>query len=199
MPMMIDYAALPLRPLQGAVRVRAATPQGGDRLTLDSRALSVMTDFAVVPAATIEAGVSAVEANNFMIRRGVRSLLVVDHAQRVVGIVTAVDILGERPMQIALERNVPHHEILVREVMTPVDRMEAVPADALFDAKIGHVVATLSKAGRQHALVVETSPAGDVVRGIFSLSHIASALGISIETTTVAGTFAEVEAALARR
>lgn len=197
--MTIDYAALPLRPLQSGVRLRAATPQSGERLTLDSRALSVMTDFAVVPAATIEAGVSADDANQFMIRRGVRSLLVVDHAQRLVGIVTAVDILGERPMQIALERNVPHDEILVREVMTPVDRMEAVPADALLDAKIGHVVATLSKGGRQHALVVETSAAGDVVRGIFSLSHIAGALGISIETTSVAGTFAEVEAALARR
>jgi CBS-domain-containing membrane protein len=196
--MTLEYAALTLRPLKAGARLRPATPHGGGRLTLDSRALSVMTDFAVVPAATIEPDASVDDANRFMIRRGVRSLIVVDRAQRVLGIITATDVLGERPMQIALERNVKHHEILVREVLTPIDRMEALPIDSLLDAKIGHIVATLRKAGRHHALVVEGGAAGDVVRGIFSLSQIASALGISIEASTVAGTFAEVEAALAR-
>jgi|SRR5262245_36703446 len=196
--MTLDYAALPSRRLRSGARLRASTPHSGERLTLDSAAVSVMTDFAIVPAATIEPGASVNEANRFMIRRGVRALLAIDHAQRVVGIITATDILGERPMQLALERNVPRDDILVRDLMTPVDMMEAVPLDALPDAKIGHVVATLRKAGRQHALVVETSGEADVVRGIFSLSHIAASLGISIEASAVAGTFAEVEAALAR-
>ncbi len=193
-----EYAALPLRPLARGAHLRAATPHSGERLTLDSRALSVMTDFAIVPAATIEPDASVDEANRSMIRRGVRSLIVIDHARRVLGIVTANDVLGERPMQIALERNVRHHEIPVREIMTPIDRMEALPIDALLDAKIGHLVATLRKAGRQHALVVESGPGGDAVRGIFSLTQIAAELGISLEASAVAGTFAEVEAALIR-
>jgi CBS domain-containing protein len=196
--MTLDYAALPLRPLEKGARLRAAAPQSGERLTLDSRALSVMTDFTIVPAATIEPDASVDDANRSMIRRGVRSLIVVDHDRRVLGIITANDVLGERPMQIALERNVKHHEILVREIMTPSERMEALPIDALLDALIGHLVATLRKAGRQHALVVEKGPGGDVVRGIFSLTQIAAQLGISIEASAVAGTFAEVEAALIR-
>jgi CBS domain-containing protein len=196
--MTLDYAALPLRPLQAGVRLRAASPRDGERLTLDSRALSVMTDFAVVPAATIEPDASVADANRFMIRRGVRSLIVIDHAHRVLGIITANDVLGERPMQLALERGVKHDEILVREIMTPVERIEALPIDALLDAKIGHLVATLRRAGRQHALAVEGGPAGDVVRGIFSLTQIARELGISVETSAVAGTFAEVKAALVR-
>ena len=166
--MTLDYAALPLRTLKPGTVLRAATPHSGERLTLDSRALSVMTDFAI------------------------------DHAQRVLGIITASDVLGERPMQIALEHQVKHHEVPVRAVMTPLDRMEALPIDALIDAKIGHVVATLRKAGRQHALVVERGAAGEAVRGIFSVTQIASDLGISIEASTVAGTVAEVEAALVR-
>jgi CBS domain-containing protein len=194
----MDYAALPLRPLEKGAQLRPTTPHSGERLTLDSRALSVMTDFAIVPAATIEPDASVDDANRSMIRRGVRSLIVVDHDRRVLGIITATDILGERPMQIALERSVKHDEVLVREVMTPSDRIEAVPIDALLDAKIGHLVATLRKAGRQHALVVERSPPGDVVRGIVSLTQIAAELGISIEASAVAGTFAEVEAALIR-
>jgi CBS domain-containing protein len=196
--MALDYAALPLRPLERDARLRAATPQSGERRTLDSRALSVMTDFAIVPAATIEPDASVDDANRSMIRRGVRSLIVVDHASRVLGMITATDILGERPMQIARERGAKHHEILVREIMTPIERMEALPIDALLDAKVGHLVATLRRAGRQHALVVERGPEGDVVRGIFSLTQIAAELGISIEASAVAGTFAEVEAALIR-
>ncbi len=192
------YAALPLRRLKSGAELRAATPHSGERLTLDSRALSVMTDFAVVPAATIEPDASVDDANRSMIRRGVRSLIVVDHAHRVLGIITATDVLGERPMQVALAQNMKRHEVPVREVMTPLERMEALPIDALIDAKIGHLVATLAKAGRQHALVVEASASGDSVRGIVSLTQIAADLGISIEATAVAGTFAEVEAALGR-
>jgi CBS domain containing-hemolysin-like protein len=196
--MTLDYAALPLRRLRSGARLRAATPHSGERLTLDSRALSVMTDFAIVPAATIEPDASVEDANRSMIRRGVRSLIVIDHAHGVLGIITATDVLGERPMQVALERNLKRHEVAVREVMTPLERIEALPIDALIDAKIGHVAATLAKAGRQHALVVESGAAGDSVRGIFSLTQIAADLGIAIESTAVAGTFAEVEAALGR-
>jgi CBS domain-containing protein len=151
-----------------------------------------------VPAATIEPEASVDDANRSMIRRGVRSLIVVDHDRRVLGIITATDVLGERPLQIALERNAKHHEVLVREIMTPSERMEALPIDALLEAKIGHLVATLRKAGRQHAVVVERAQSGDMVRGIFSLTQIAAQLGISIEASAVAGTFAEVEAALVR-
>jgi CBS domain-containing protein len=196
--MPLDYSVLPLRGLGARAQLRAATPQSGERLTLDSRALSVMTDFAVVPAATIEPDASVADANRSMIRRGVRSLIVVDPDRRVLGIITATDVLGERPVQLALERGIKHDEIFVREVMTPGERVEVLSIDALLDAKIGHLVATLAKAGRQHALVVEQPAGGDVVRGIFSLSQIAAQLGISIEANAVAGTFAEVEAALVR-
>jgi CBS domain containing-hemolysin-like protein len=194
--MSLDYAALPLRPLVRGARIRAATPHGGERPTLESRALRLMTDFAVVPAAAVEPGMALHDANQYMIRRGVRSLLVVDAAGRIEGIVTANDILGERPLQVALERGVRSAELAIREVMTPAERMEALPLESLLDARVGHVVATLQRAGRQHALVVERVEEGDVVRGIFSLSQIAAELGITLEYTELASTFAEVEAAL---
>jgi len=193
-----DYAALALRTLQPGARLRTATAQGGERLTLDSRALSIMTDFAVVPAATIEPGATVDDANQSMIRRGVRSLIVLDAGQQIVGIVTATDVLGERPIQAALEQALPRAEVPVRDIMTPIERAEALPIEALLDARIGHVVATLERAGRQHALVVEAGPQGDVVRGIFSLTQIAAQLGIALEADSVAASFAEVEAALAR-
>ncbi len=196
--MALDYAAIALRPLKLGARLRAASPHGGERLTLDSRALSIMTDFAVVPAATAAPDTAVDEANRVMIGRGVRSLIVVDAAGVVAGFVTATDILGERPFQASLASGVPRAQVPIREIMTPAAQIEVLPIEALLDARIGHVVATLQRAGRQHALVVESGAAGDVVRGVFSLTQIASELGIHLEVTQVATNFAEVEAALAR-
>lgn len=196
--MALDYAAIALRPLRSGARLRAASPHGGERLTLDSRALSIMTDFAVVPAATAAPDTAVDEANRLMIGRGVRSLIVLDASGVVAGIVTATDILGERPVQASLASGVPRAQVPVREIMTPAAQIEALPIEALLDARIGHVVATLQRAGRQHALVVEAGPGGDVVRGMFSLTQIASELGLQLEVAKVASSFAEVEAALAR-
>ena len=84
--------------------------------------------------------------------------------------------------------------------MTPRERLEVLWYAELRGAEVGHVVATLKAAGRQHALVAESGPdgAGQTVRGIFSLSQIARQLGVTIASTEVARTFAEIEAALGR-
>ncbi len=194
--MNFDYAPLPLRRLHSNAHLRAASLHSEARLTPDSPALRVMTDFAIVPAATVGLDESIEDANRFMIVRGVRSLIVLDHGERVVGILTASDVLGERPMQVAHRRK--HAEISVREIMTPADRIEVLEYERLGESRIGHVVATLQRFGRQHALVVQTTASGDLVRGIFSLSQIASDLGVAIEVPQRAETFAEIEAALAR-
>jgi len=176
---------------------RLPTPEGdATHVGLNSPARDLMTDFMAVPPATIAAGATVDEANQFMIRRAVRSLLVTDPGRRVLGIITANDVLGERPVSVALERKIAHAEVLVRDVMTPAERLEALRIEDVEAAKVGHVVATLAHAGRQHTLVVESRPEGDTVRGMFSLTHIAATLGIVLEAPEIASTFAEVEAAL---
>ncbi len=190
-----DYTPLasPLLPPE----VRLPVPgQHAARPDLDSPAHDLMTDFMVVPPATIEAAATIHEANQFMIRRSVRSLLVTDPGRRLVGIITAKDVLGERPVTVALERKIAHAEVLVRDVMTPAERLDALRIEDVAAARVGHVVATLAHSGRQHALVVQSGPDGNIVRGIFSLTHIAAALGIELEVPEIASTFAEVEAAL---
>jgi len=173
-----------------------APGQYAGRSGLDSPAVELMTDFTVVPAATIEPNATVDEANQSMIRRAVRSLLVTDRERRVIGIITANDLLGERPVTVALERKIAHTEVLVRDVMTPAERLQALRLDDVESAKVGHIVATLARSGRQHTLVVQSGPEGNLVRGIFSLTHIAAALGIALEAPEIATTFADVEAAL---
>lgn len=190
-----NYTPLASPPLALGARLPVLGQNTG-RSGLGSPALELMTDFTIVPAATIEPNATIDEANQSMIRRAVRSLLVTDRERRVIGIITASDLLGERPVRIALERKVGHTEILVRDVMTPTERLEALRIEEVESAKVGHIVATLAHAGRQHTLVVQGGPDGDVVCGIFSLTHIAAALGIALEAPEIATTFADVEAAL---
>ena len=135
-----------------------------------------------------------------MIRRGVRLLLVTDDSRQVLGLITSNDILGEKPVQFALERGIKRQEIRVRDIMTPREQLEVLLHADLVQAEVGHVVATLKHTGRQHALVIDFGSDGksQTVRGIFSASQIARQLGVSIQTTEVAQTFAEIGAALGR-
>ena len=191
------FQALSVRPLGHGARVR--TPRSeSERLTPDSPAIPLMTDFTVVPAATTTANVSAEDADYFMAQRGVRSLIVLGPAGQVVGLITAAEVMGEGPLKIALDRKVRHDEVSVADVMIKAADIDVIAFDVMKKARIGDVVETLQRAGRQHALVVEAGAHGDEVRGIISLSRIASELGIVIESLPVALTFAQVEAALVR-
>ncbi len=168
------------------------------KVGLSSPAIEVMTDLRRIPAATIGHDVSLAETNHSMILRSVRLLFVTDANKRVAGIVTASDLLGEKPTRVARERMMRHEELTVSDIMTATDEMDAVSLEDVLRSEVGHVVATLKACGRQHALVVEEGDGGvQAVRGIFSASQIARQMGIPLQTSEVARTFAEIEAAIA--
>ena len=178
-------------------RVGAAAPVG-----LDSPAMDVMTDLRRVDAVIIDGGASIDDANRTMIARGVRALFVVDDARRVSGIVTSTDILGEKPIRFSQARGIRHGDVVIRDIMTPADRLEILDFRDIERARVGDVVATLRLAARQHALVVDSvsEPAGPelTIRGIFSLTQIARQLGVPPQQMPdIARTFAEIEAAIA--
>ena len=169
-----------------------------DRVTLDSPATDVMTDLEHVNAVVVQTNDTIDDANRRMIQRGVRLLLVISHERKVEGIITSNDTLGDKPMRVVAERRCLRREVLVHEIMTPQGRLEVLNMVDVRDAKVGHVVETLKRAGRQHAMVVEYDHDGiQTVRGLFSASQIGRMLGAPIQTAEVAHTFSEIEAALA--
>lgn len=169
------------------------------RVGFDDPAESVMTDLKQVSAVIIRSDDAIDEANRRMIQRGVRMLLVVDENRTVTGIITATDILGEKPMQVLTGRGGRREDVLVRDIMTPQHRLEVLRMNDVRGAKVGHVVATLKKSGRQHAVAVEIDRDGrQTVRGLFSATQIARQLGVAIQTSEVARTFSEIETLLAR-
>lgn len=193
-----QYKPLPVSPLAGAAGLHQPTLFSPQLVQPSSPAIEVMTDLKLVPVASIDADTHIDVANQAMIARGVRSLLVLDHSGAVVGLLTARDVLGERPMQCVQKRGIRHEEIRVADVMTPRDDLEVLQLSDVLRAQVGHIVETLRVAGRQHAMVVDMDPVSgrQMVRGIFSASQIARQLGIAIHTTEVARTFAEIEAVI---
>jgi len=162
---------------------------------LDSPALEVMTDFRVVHAVTVAPQVSIGEALETMKTRGVRLLLVTGDNDEIVGLITAKDIQGEKPIKIAQESRIAHSEITVEAVMTPRSSIEVLNMLSVRNAQVGHIVTSLQELARQHALVVEVDPAtkAQCVRGIFSTSQISKQLGVNAaEAVTRDSTLAEI-------
>lgn len=193
---MDHFAALSTHPFPAAARLCEPDPTAL-QYTLDAPAIRVMTDLAHVRAVVTEPQASMEAAHAMMQQRGVRMLLALDAAGQLAGIITATDILGEKPLTVVRERRIRHSGILVADVMTPVSRLDAFEWKAVQAARVGNVVARLQQARRQHALVTQTAGNGQVlVRGIFSLSQIARQLGIPLQLPEAASSFAEIEAAL---
>jgi CBS domain-containing protein len=204
------YPALPIRELGDGAGFRRPTQTLAARVDLESPALEAMTDLARANPATIRPQAPIGGANQFMITRGVRLLLVVDDRETVLGLLSATDILGERGMRASIERHTKRDDLSVADLMTPAGDIEVLALADVQGARVGHVLETLRHSGRQHALVVEEDviPARgpldkplrrSMVRGIFSLSQIARQLGVAVQTSgEIARTFAEIETALGR-
>jgi len=192
-----EFPPLPQARLAG-LHCEVADTDSSRRVTLDSPAFEVMTDLTRVPAATIAADTSLPDANRAMLLRGVRMLLVTDLRRLVVGLISVADLLGERPVRIARERGAHLGDLSVASVMTSLEAIEAVELTEVMRADVGHVLATLRRSGRQHALVLERQEGGrGLIRGVFSASQIARQLGEPQPVhTEVARSFAEIEAAI---
>lgn len=167
-----------------------------DKVTMNSAAALVMTDLYRTGAVTVGAHASLSEANNHMIINGVRMLLVTDESNKVMGLITATDILGEKPLHYVNQHGVNHSDIQVGDIMTPHDELEVLCWTDVETARVGDIAETLKRVGRQHAIVVDGEVDAQKIRGIFSSSQIARETGEEVDTSSCAGSFAELGHAL---
>ncbi|KXS32923.1 MAG: CBS domain containing protein [Candidatus Gallionella acididurans] len=166
---------------------------------LSDPAISVMTDLTKVSVVSVRARTSMDKANAKMIRYGVRLLLVLDDNEQVAGLLTATDVLGEKPMRYLQNMGGTHADIMVRDIMTTQRELEALKIEDVKNARVGEIVATLKKSHRQHALVVAEGADGkQAVCGLFSITQIARQLGAQVQSFELARTFAEIDAVISR-
>ena len=152
--MIKEYTPLqsfPLKVGSSCVRPAQSLPE---RVKLGDPAINVMTDFKKVSVVSARARTSMDKAIAKMIRYGVRMLLVLDDNDQLVGLLTATDVLGEKPLRFLQNMGGTHDDIMVRDIMTTQRELEVMKMEAVQDATIGQIVASLKKSHRQHALVV---------------------------------------------
>lgn len=191
-------AALPTFRLEHGIAIAQAAPWQTAAVTVDSPALEVMTDLTLVKAATTQPTTSLRQAEQHMIFQGVRMLFVVTGMPSVEGLITTTDLRGDKPMRIVHERQLHYDELCVADVMTELSLLDAVDFERMKSARVGHLIATLQRFGRNHLLVVEaaTTSTPRRVRGVVSRSQIERQLGAPVEVTPIASSFSEIERAL---
>lgn len=161
-------------------------------VSLQDGALKVMTDLQRVPAVSVHPDVTVDVALQRMVHAGVRMLFVVDVMGELVGMVTARDLMGEKPVRVAAQEQIQRDQVELGDIMVRRGQIEILDFDEVSRSSVGDLVLTMKQMGRQHALVEEKDPQPRV-RGVFSLSQIARQLGVQIETGGVVQSFGELE------
>ncbi|MDE2092050.1 MAG: CBS domain-containing protein [Gammaproteobacteria bacterium] len=190
------FKALPVIMASADTRLMRNADTFTDKVSVQHPAIGVMTDLTRKPVITVDPNLPIDKAEERMRIGGVRLLFVVSEPGDLQGLITLNDIEGMRPMRYQQQSGVSRNEVLVRDIMTPRDMLEALSMPDVAEACVGDIIETLKRTGRQHAIVIEPAASGPVIRGIFSAARIGRQLGIPLNTSGVAWTFAELESAL---
>ncbi|MDR2839607.1 MAG: CBS domain-containing protein [Azonexus sp.] len=172
---------------------------GFNHVSANSPAIEAMTDFSRIPVVTIEPRATIDEANARMISRGVRLLIVIGNDGQAAGLITARDILGEKPVQLQQVRSVHRDEITVGDLMVAAGEIDTLNLADVMKSRVRDIVATLKKLGRQHILVEDVDQASNQprLRGLYSATQIGRQLGVPMaQGFDLPQTFAEIEVVL---
>ena len=168
-----------------------------DVIDLKDCAIAAMTDLRASHPISVDAAANLADAHAEMLRRKVRLLFVVDDLGLPVGVLTAYEILGERPIQISTGEGVPVMEIGVTRLMRPLREMAVFEYEALLSARVGDVFETLRQLGEKYALVFDGAERS-CLRGIISARQIALRAAVSLDDFELPSSFWQVEAVLAQ-
>lgn len=166
-------------------------------VSLRDPARSVFTDFHHTRPFSIGSAATIAEVNGKMIACGVRLLFVADSGGALRGLVTYTDLFGEKPVRYIQEHGGNRGQIVVLDIMTPLSRLDSLQYGDVLRATVGDIVETIRDSDRQHLLVSQILENGSqVIIGMFSSTHIEKRIGMKIELSARANTFADLERAL---
>jgi hypothetical protein len=201
---MSSFAARPLKAAPAALAIPKPGSHAVGALTLESPATALMTDLRQMPAVHISGGRTLADAEAHMVAAGVRLLFVTDATNALVGMITAYDLAGEKPLMVRLSRE-SHpdlhepNQVLVSDIMTPVSQWRGVDFPTVSRARLGDIMQTFLELGQPHLLVFEATPGeAPVVRGLFSATQFERVLRVHMDLVPRPGSFAEIEQMLSR-
>jgi len=159
-----------------AVRASSLQVPGEDPWYADALdpALSVMTDFRERASVTVSETAMIDEALEHMRHTGVRSAFAVhDGNHEVVGLITAYDIISEKPMLNMRFAATPRSEVLVFDIMQRVSDWRVADIKQIERATVAAVAEMFAKTGLTHVPVLEASHTGEQrLRGLLSAAKV---------------------------
>lgn len=189
---MTQYRNLHQTPLPAHTRLSEVEMEPPAPVGMDDPAVRVMTDLTRVRAVTIAPDAPLAWAHHHMVHAKVRMLFVTDMYDAVVGLLTARDLLGEKPVRVAVDDAVARDDVRVERVMVRREHIQALDYAEVLRSSVGDVVQTLRASGRQHALAIESGHVARI-RGVFSTSQIGRQLGVQLDASEHPQSFAEIE------
>jgi CBS domain containing-hemolysin-like protein len=166
--------------LSGRILLPRAILEGA--LTRSSPGVRAMTDFSAETPVCVFPGRHIDDALQDMIRAGIRSLLVVDDGA-VLGLITAADILGTRPIQflqnpLCESHPCRHQDVRVSDIMTPWAQLRLMDYYRVTAASAGDLADQLRDSDTTHILVIERAADNTIhVRGLLSRTRLLRQLG----------------------
>lgn len=146
--------------------------------TLQSPALTVVTDFKHHEPNMIDANTGARDALQMMQHEHSKLKLVVDKNGELVGLL-ALEQLSEQAMMRHIAFGSSRDDICVADVMRPRERIKALAYQQLQHCSISDVVNTLQSSGEQHCVVIDRE--NHQIRGVISAQDIARRLKIPLQ------------------
>lgn len=137
-------------------------------------AVTVMTDFRERTSITVPDQDPIDAALDHMKHTGVRCAFAVDaDNQAVIGMITAYDISGDKPLRLMRAINAKRNDILVRDLMHPIRDWRVLHIRDLERANVAEVERVFDESRLTHIPVIEQGPHGDTrLRGLLSSAKV---------------------------
>ncbi len=144
------------------------------QVKLTDPAIAIMTDFRERNFFKVGADEQIDEALRKMKHAELRAAFVLDKQNdKLVGIITAYDIMGEKPLRYMHSTGFTEHkDIVVSDIMEKIEDMVAVEVHDVERSSVQSVLDVLQKCGRTHLPVVEKSDEEFHLRGLFSSAKV---------------------------
>jgi CBS-domain-containing membrane protein len=149
----------------------------------DVPAIDLMTDFLIDAPATVSVDRHIDAALNDMIVAGVRALVVL-HEGKVAGLITASDILGEKPVKFLQDplctgNPCTRREIVVGNIMSYLGWLETLELKWVEKSTAGDLASIFASNSLTHMLVMEPGNIAGIrsVRGLMSRTQLERHLG----------------------
>lgn len=129
-------------------------PYMPELIHLDDQATQIFIDFETQQPSVVEPKQSINEVMVDMKALGIHLMPVIQE-ERVIGLISSEDILGEKPMKVIQDKRIPRENVTVEMVMTPAHDLLAINYQELTHSRVGHVLSTLNEAKQHYALVID--------------------------------------------